>query len=123
MSQNGPSILVVDDEVDTCKNMEDIFTDMGYRVDIANDGLAALDLVRKAPYDVALLDLKMPGMDGLTLYRQIKELRAGTAAILVTAFASGEMAEAATAAGFLQIVSKPVDFPKLLAMMQRAFVS
>ena len=85
MTRATPSILVVDDEVDTCRNLSDILTDLGYRVDVAHDGLTALELVRQKPYDVALLDLKMPGMDGLTLYREIKKVRAGTVAIVVTA--------------------------------------
>jgi two-component system, NtrC family, response regulator HydG len=73
MTKKTPSILVVDDEVDTCRNLSDILTDLGYRVDVAHDGFTALAMVRQKPYDVALLDLKMPGMDGLTLYREIKK--------------------------------------------------
>src|SRR5436190_21844803 len=93
-----PTILVVDDEVDTCHNLSDILTDLGYRVDMAHDGLSALELVRQNHYDLALLDLKMPGMDGLTLYREIKKLRAGTVAIVVTAYAtSGTAAESLAA--------------------------
>ena len=57
-------ILVVDDEVDTCANLSDILSDLGYTVDVAYDGPSALELVKQKAYDVALLDLKMPGMDG-----------------------------------------------------------
>ncbi len=66
-----PSILVVDDEVDTCCNLSDILTDLGYGVDVAHEGQTALAMVRRKSYDVALLDYNMPGMDGLTLYREI----------------------------------------------------
>jgi DNA-binding response OmpR family regulator len=114
------SILVVDDEVDTCRNLSDILSDLGYHVDTAPDGPTALELVRKRAYDVALLDLKMPGMDGLTLYREIKRLRAGTVAIIVTAYATSATAEEALAAGAWQILAKPVDFPTLLARVQEA---
>lgn len=113
-------VLIVDDEVDTCRNLSDILTDLGYRVDTAHDGEAALELVRRNPYDVALLDLKMPGMDGLTLYREIKKLRAGTVAIIVTAYASSATAEEALAAGAWHILPKPVDFPKLLKLVEEA---
>ena len=82
-----PRILVVDDDPDICDNLSDILSDLGYQVDTAHDGPAALELVSRQPYDVALLDLKMPGMDGLTLYREIKKQRAGTVSLLVTAFA------------------------------------
>src|SRR5439155_22531835 len=99
MTSTQPTILVVDDEVDTCKNLSDILTDLGHRVDMAHDGPAALELVRRNAYDVALLDLKMPGMDGLTLYREIKMVSADTVAIVVTAYATGAKADEALTAG------------------------
>jgi CheY-like chemotaxis protein len=111
---------VVDDEVDTCQNLSDILTDLGYHVDTAYDGLSALELVRRNAYDLALLDYKMPGMDGLTLYREIKRIRAGTVAIVVTAYASGSTAEEALQAGAWQVLPKPVDFPKLLGLVAEA---
>ncbi len=114
------SILVVDDDVDTCRNLSDILSDLGYRVDVAHDGPSALELVKGNAYDVALLDYKMPGMDGLTLYREIKRLRAGTVAIVVTAYAGGATTEEALEAGAWQVVAKPVDFPKLLGLVSEA---
>jgi DNA-binding NtrC family response regulator len=117
MNAPKPYILVVDDDVDTCHNLSDILTDLGYRVDLAHDGPSALELVRRNAYDVALLDYKMPGMDGLTLYREIKRLRSGTVAIIVTAYASGSTADEALAAGAWQVVPKPVDFAKLLKLV------
>jgi CheY-like chemotaxis protein len=120
MQPERPSILVVDDDEDTCTNLSDILTDLGYHVAIAHDGPAALELVRRQHYDVALLDLKMPGMDGLTLYREIRRVRAGTVAIIVTAYASGSSAEEALAAGAWQVVAKPVEFPRLLSLVGEA---
>ena len=117
MTPKTPSILVVDDEVDTCRNLSDILADLGYSVDIAHEGLTALAMVRQKPYDVALLDLKMPGMDGLTLYREIKKLRAETVAIVVTAYAGGDTKAEALTVGAWQILSKPVDLPKLLGFV------
>jgi CheY-like chemotaxis protein len=120
MSEARTSILVVDDDVDTCRNLADILTDLGYHVETAPDGPTALELVRQNAYDVALLDYKMPGMDGLTLYREIKRLRAGTVAIVVTAYANGATTEEALGAGAWQVVPKPVDFPRLLALVNEA---
>jgi CheY-like chemotaxis protein len=117
---DGPLILLVDDDVDICRNLTDILTDLGYRVDSAHDGPSALELVRRRPYDVALLDLKMPGMDGLGLYREIKKLRAGTVALLVTAYASRATAEQALSAGAWRVVPKPVDSPRLLGLVDEA---
>lgn len=120
MPADPPAILVVDDDADTCRNLADILTDLGYRVDTANDGPAALELVRKNPYDVALLDYKMPGMNGLELYREIKHLRAGTVAIIVSAYTNAATTEEALGAGAWQVLAKPVDFPKLLGLVDEA---
>ena len=105
---------------DTCSNLSDILTDLGYQVDCRPRRPAALELVRQKPYDVALLDLKMPGMDGLALYREIRKLRAGTVAIVVTAYASSATAEEALAAGAWQVLPKPVDLPRLLGLVEQA---
>lgn len=114
------TILVVDDEADTCRNLSDILTDLGYQVDTALDGPTALKLARTKPYDVALLDLKMPGMDGLTLYREMRQLRSSTVAIVVTAYASKATAEEALAAGAWQVLAKPVDLERLLPLVDEA---
>ncbi|HEX8203033.1 MAG TPA: response regulator [Isosphaeraceae bacterium] len=120
MTASEPSILLVDDDVDICRNLSDILTDLGYRVDVAHDGPSALELVERTPYDLALLDLKMPGMDGLTLYRRIKALRAGLVAIVVSAYASRATAEEALSAGAWHVLAKPVDFPRLLGLVDEA---
>lgn len=113
-------ILVVDDEEDICANLKDILTDLGYQVDTATSGSAALELVKHKCYEVALLDLKMPEMDGVTLYRKIKEIRADTVAIVVTAYASDETAESALGAGAWRILPKPVEFPRLMTLIEEA---
>ena len=120
MSEAIANILVVDDDVDTCQNLSDILSDMGYRVDMAHDGPSALELARRHAYDLALLDFKMPGMDGLTLYRELRKVQAETVAIVVTAFAGKTTAEEALAAGAWRVLPKPVDFPKLLGLVDQA---
>lgn len=114
------SILVVDDEADTCRNLSDILTDLGYQVDTALDGFRALELARKKNYDIALLDLKMPGMDGLTLYRELRKLCSGTVALVVTAYATKATAEEALAAGAWQVLAKPVALERLLPLVGEA---
>jgi two-component system response regulator HydG len=114
------SILVVDDEADTCRNLSDILTDLGYQVDTALDGFRALELARKKCYDIALLDMKMPGMGGLTLYRELRNLCSGTVAIVVTAYASKATAEEALAAGAWQVLAKPVALERLLPLVDEA---
>src|SRR5437763_3393957 len=117
MPADRARILIVDDEPDTCANLCDILTDLDYQVDTANDGLAALELVKQNFYGIALLDLRMPGMDGLELYRRIREISAGTVAIVVTAYASSDTAKSVLAAGAFKIVPKPVNIGSLLNLI------
>lgn len=120
MPPTPANILVVDDEPDTCENLRDILTDLGFHVDIATDARSALRLVDEQPYDIALLDLKMPGMGGLELYREIHQRRASTVALIITAYASSETAASALRAGAWRILSKPIDFPALLKQIDSA---
>jgi DNA-binding NtrC family response regulator len=108
------SILIVDDEVDACENLRDILVDLGYRVGIARNGLEAIQELGRSDYDIALLDLKMPGMNGVSVYREIKRIRPETAAIVVSAFSGSELAETALEEGAAGVISKPVDVPALL---------
>lgn len=116
----SPSVLVVDDEIDICRNLSDILSAFGYEVETATNGPEALKLARQRPFDVALLDLKMPGMDGLTLYRELKKVHAGTVAMIVSAYAGGDTAREALDAGAWQVVQKPVDVDRLLGELERA---
>jgi two-component system, NtrC family, response regulator HydG len=120
MKTDGPIVLVVDDEEDICRNLADILGDVGYRVDTTCDGAVAIEMVRRTAYDVALLDLKMPGVSGLDLCQAIRAIRPATVPILVTAFASVAAAAAARQAGVWQIVSKPANLPALLGLIEEA---
>jgi two-component system NtrC family response regulator/two-component system response regulator AtoC len=113
-----PTILVVDDDADTCRNMVDLFGDLGYAVETAADGEAALEKTRRQPYDLGLLDLRMPGMDGLTLCRHLQRMHPGMVRLIVTAFAGPDLSEEARAAGARHVVAKPIDFPGLLALVE-----
>jgi DNA-binding NtrC family response regulator len=120
MNTTDRYLLVVDDEVDTCRNYSDIFTDLGYQVDIAHDGESALEKVRQKPYAIAVLDLMMPGMDGLALYNEIKHMGPETVAVLVTAFPHHPRAEECLNAGIWRVISKPVELTQLLALVDEA---
>jgi DNA-binding response OmpR family regulator len=114
------AILVVDDDPDMCHNMSDILSDRGYRVDTAREGRTALRLAERQAYDIALLDLRMPGMDGLALCRELMRLRPATVALLVTGYAEDVLPAEARAAGIRQIVVKPIHVARLLAGIEQS---
>jgi DNA-binding NtrC family response regulator len=120
MKPEEAKILLVDDDRDICRNLCDILGDMGYSVDTAHDGATALEMARKRAYDLALLDLKMPGMDGLTLTREIRKIRAGTVSLLVTGYASDQTAAEAITAGAWRVFNKPVNIQGLLNVVNEA---
>lgn len=117
-----PAILVVDDDVDTCRNLADLFGDLGYRIATAGDGNIALEKARQQSFDLALLDLRMPGMDGLTLCGHLKLVRPCLEAIIVTAFAGAGLEDEARAVGVRRVLPKPVDFPILLTAVCEALI-
>jgi CheY-like chemotaxis protein len=112
------SILLVDDDRDTCASLSDVISDMGYHVDVAYDGPAALQLTKRHGYGLALLDFKLPGMNGVEHYCHIKRVRADTVGILVTAFAADGTLKAAVGAGIRRVLAKPVDFGSLLPLIE-----
>ncbi len=110
------SILCVDDDPDTCASLSDVLADLGYRVGVAYNGETALQLLDD-DYQLALIDYRMPGMDGVTLYRHIRGRRPELVGILVTAFAGPEAVAAAAEAGMCRVLGKPVDFGQLLPLV------
>jgi CheY-like chemotaxis protein len=115
-----PSILVVDDDLDTCRNMADLLGDQGYVVDVADGGDLALQKAGQQPYDLGLLDLRLPGMDGLTLGRHLKRLHPRMVTMIITAYGSGSLGDSARDAGVRYILPKPIDFPRLMVLIEQA---
>jgi CheY-like chemotaxis protein len=113
-----PAILIVDDDPDVCHNMSDIFSDLGFSAEAALEGDSALRMVEKQAYDFVLLDLNMPGIDGIALCREILRLRPATVALLITGYPEHVQPKEARAAGLRHVVPKPVDVPRLLSQIK-----
>jgi two-component system chemotaxis response regulator CheY len=99
--------------------MADFLGDRGHRVHTAENGDIALEMARGYRYDVGLLDLRMSGMDGLTLCRQLRLLWPNMEAIVITGHAHDGLDEDAHAAGAQRVLLKPVDVGSLLALVEQ----
>jgi two-component system, NtrC family, response regulator HydG len=114
-------ILVVDDEPSVRHSLASWFKKDGYDVATAENATSALRCLRDRLYDVVLLDIRMPGMDGMELQEHIHRLDPGIAVIMITAFASVETAVRALKQGAFDYVTKPIDPDELSHLVARAF--
>jgi len=115
----GERILVVDDEIETREVCKRVFSKKGYVVEFAEDGQRALEMVRDNRFQVVLADLKMPGMDGLTLLKWIKEEYSKTEVIMITGYASINTAVNAMRIGAYDYIVKPFDINELNLVVWR----
>jgi DNA-binding NtrC family response regulator len=79
-----PRILVVDDEIDFSTGLREVFSIRGYDVELAKDGLSALPLIAANSFDAIILDVRMPGMDGMQVLKRILRLAPQTPTVLMT---------------------------------------
>jgi two-component system response regulator PilR (NtrC family) len=114
------AILVVDDEEIMREILETLLTREGYRVHLAATAEEGLDLVRAVPLDAVLLDVMLPGMDGLTLLDEIRKTDDELPVMMVTAFASVESAIAAMKRGAFDYISKPFKNDEVLVVVRNA---
>jgi len=115
-----PRILVVDDEAIVLESLAEWFKQDGYTVGMARNGKEALRAIAETDYDIALLDIKMPGMDGLELQSKIGAQKPDLTIIIMTAYASVDSAVQALKAGAYDYISKPFDPEELSLLVRRA---
>ena len=113
-------VLVVDDESSIRELLAKTLALAEYDVDTAPDGRAALERLRLGNYDLLIADLKMPGMDGLTLIREAKRLKADIPVIIITGFSTESSAIEAVNLGVAGYLTKPFRVPQVLAAAARA---
>ena len=104
-----PRILVVDDEEAMRESLNDWLKEDGYEVGLAAGGQEAIDMVRDEPWEIILLDLKMPGMNGLETLKHLKEVRPDAEILMMTAYATVDTAVQAMKEGAFDYLVKPFD--------------
>ncbi len=112
-------ILIVEDEEIQRVSLQDDLQEAGYETMAVASPAAALELLEKNGFDVVLSDLKMPGMDGITLLKRVKERLPETTVIMMTAYGTVETAVQAMKLGAYDYLTKPFNTDELLLLLQR----
>ena len=106
-------ILIVEDEAVVRESIRDWLMEDGYDVECVETGEEALERIRKEEFGVIVLDLRLPGIDGLQVFEQAKELKSETKGIIITAYPSRETQEKAQRLGLLDYLAKPFEVENL----------
>lgn len=113
-------VLIVDDEKAICASLEGILSDEGYEVSSANDGDQALKALEEDDPDLVLLDIWMPGRDGMEVLELIKKRSPGLPVIMISGHGTVETAVRATKLGAFDFIEKPLDMDKILLSVRNA---
>jgi excisionase family DNA binding protein len=119
-AQERPRVLVVDDEASIRELLSKTLALAEYDVDTAPDGRTAIERLRLGQYDLLIADLKMPGLDGLSLIREAKRYKADLPVIIITGFSTESSAIEAVNLGVAGYLTKPFRVPQVLAAAARA---
>ena len=114
------NILIVDDEEIMREILETLLTREGYQVRLASNAAEGLELARTQPFDAAILDMMMPGMDGITALDELKKIDDDLPVLMITAFASIENAISAMKRGAFDYITKPFKNDEVLVVLRNA---
>jgi len=114
------SVLLVDDDKDMTETLSDILTDKNYHVETANSGLEAIEKVKTHAFDTVLLDIKMPGINGVETFKEIKKIRPEAVVMLMTAQSVEELVAEALDEGAYGIMYKPIETKGLVEFIETA---
>ncbi len=117
----GSKILLVDDEEIFARNMARLLTARDYKVTSAQSGDAAIRILEEQPVDVIVLDLKMPGMDGLTTLKEIQKMGLFTQTLILTGHGSIDSALEAIKLGAYDYLTKPCEIDELVEKIEGAW--
>ena len=114
-------ILVADDDENLCANLKDILDGKGYKICTAFDGCAALEQTTKYNFEIMLLDIKLPPLNGLETYISIREIRPDITAIIITGYFKklNGIIEQALEKGVYTCLEKPVNINELVSLIER----
>jgi len=117
--KNGKmNVLIVDDLRSMRLTLGGILEDEGYHVVAVEDGYQAIEAVKKTDFTVIFMDIKMPGINGVQTFREVKKINPRATVIMMTAYSVEDLVKEALAEGAYAIVYKPFDMDKIIAVIQ-----
>jgi DNA-binding NtrC family response regulator len=114
-------ILVVDDNTKYCESVLDVLEIEGYEAVGVHDGFKAIEAIDKDSYDLVLMDIKMPRMDGIDTFKKLKEISSKIPTIMMTAFALEDRIREGLRTGVFGAFQKPINYERLFCSIERAF--
>ena len=120
MTDNRPKIMVVDDDPGMRVTLEAIIEDEGYDVVAVEDGDAAIELAKKTHFGLIFLDIKLPGINGVEAFREIKRVSPDTVVVMMTGFSLEHLVVEALEEGAYAVVYKPLDLDQITDIIQSA---
>ncbi len=111
-------ILIVDDEAGIRTVLAGILEDEGFVVETAQDGYQAIELAKESVYSLIFMDMKMPGINGLETYREVKRVSPGTIVVMMTGFTLEELVSDALKEGAYAVLFKPLDMGQIINIVQ-----
>lgn len=118
MKNRAIEILVLDDDPDTTEILEHLLGKQGFRVEVASSPKQGMEKLNSHQFHILILDLRLPGMDGIEVLRKIREKDRDLAVVVLTGYPSVESAVASLKGGVSDYVEKPIDAAKLLGAVQ-----
>lgn len=112
-------MLVVDDNADSAELMGELIRALGHDAQVALRPQAALELAARTPFDLALLDLSLPEMDGYELGARLRERIPGISVAIISGYAAAEDRDRTAALGFQAHLAKPVDFASVAELIAK----
>lgn len=113
-------ILVIDDERSIRNTLKDILEYEKYQVDLAEDGIKAIDKIKAGSFDVVLCDIKMPGLDGIEVLEKLQELTPDTPVVMISGHGNIDTAVESIKKGAFDYIEKPLDLNRLLITIRNA---
>jgi len=117
--QAKANVLVVDDQIGMLETFTDILEGRGFSVATADDGFQAIKKVKKQDFDLIFMDIKMPGINGVQTFREIKKINPKVSVIMMTAYSVEDLVKEAIEEGAYTLIYKPFDMDKVIQTIER----